>query len=340
MTPPAPKGVDPAAANAVLVSRAAPPPSRRSISVDDVLKTLALPFWGLMAWCTPERSWDAVCTIMARIRTRAGGGRSSLGKAIAAITPDGVGAASPATIAARLEAGRYEHYFQILRDYRPGGWRPPVEVVGREHIERARANGVGAVLWVGHFVFNGLAPKLALHQAGLKVAHLSRPEHGFSKTAYGVHVLNPIRARIEDRYLDGRILIKRGSETVAARQLKERVARGGIVSITAGAWEGRRIALAPIFGRQLPLATGAISLAISTGAPLLPLIVVRDEPSGIIRVVIEPPIDLPSKLEKDVAIAHAASEYARRLETWIRRYPGQWRGWRYVTSQGDAGKPS
>ena len=72
---------------------------------------------------------------------------------------------------------------------------------GREHLDEALGRGKGCVLWVAHFVFAPNIAKLALHDAGYKVSHLSRLDHGFSSTRFGIKWLNPVRSRFEDRLL-------------------------------------------------------------------------------------------------------------------------------------------
>ena len=139
--------------------------------------------------------------------------------------------------------------------------------------------------------------------------------------------MNRIRVRAELAHLAGRIEIDRAkpmSATLAAqRTLKE----NGIVSVTAGAWEGQRLAAVRLLGGSLELAVGAPGLARLSGAVLLPVFTVR-VPSGDIRVVIEAPIPVAGEGEKDEVLTAAAQAFADRLEGWVRRFPEQWRDWK------------
>ncbi len=155
----------------------------------------------------------------------------------------------------------------------------------------ALKDGRGAVLWVAHFCFNALATKKAFHEAGYSVSHMSRPEHGFSKSRFGVSVLNPIRVRTELRYLRDRIIIDRSKPTRSVRDASKRLAQNEIISVTAGAWEGARVAVVDVGGCALDLATGAPGLALMTGAALLPVITIRDDASGEIHVIVKERID-------------------------------------------------
>src|SRR5690606_20284774 len=67
------------------------------------------------------------------------------------------------------------------------------------------------------------------------------------------------------------------AEHLALRQAHRLLSNGEIVSFTAGAWEGRTIAVVPLGRGLMPLATGPAVLAHMTGAALLPVFIVRDE---------------------------------------------------------------
>ena len=125
--------------------------------------------------------------------------------------------------------------------------------------------GRGAILWASHFVFGGTLIKMALAENGYALSHLSRPEHGFSKTGFGIRVLNPIRCRPEDRLLKERIVIDREDMAKTARQVNRVLEDNGILSITVGAWEGRSLADVPFLGHRLKIATGALNLGYKTG---------------------------------------------------------------------------
>jgi lauroyl/myristoyl acyltransferase len=188
--------------------------------------------------------------------------------------------------------------------------------------------GNGVVLWVAHFGFNGLATKVALARAGFGVFHLSRPEHGFSKSQFGVRFLNPIRVHAELPHLAGRIVIDRANSNQAKSAAESVLKSNGIVSITAGAWEGRRIAIANLLGGTLELATGAPGLAISSGAVLLPVFTVRDEETGTIRVIVDQPIVQSKEVDKLEQIDRMTQEFVDRLRPYIIDYPEQWRDWK------------
>jgi len=279
------------------------------------------------AWLLPEDSWPALCRTLARapgLTDRSLLARTAASLQAALGEPDPLRAGA---LARNLQAAVYELRMQNLRAWRPGGWNPAIALEGEEHLLSALANGRGAILWVAHFAFNSNVTKIALHRRGHRVSHLSRPEHGFSKTRFGIAALNPVRCAPEDRYLEQRIVFDRHSPSSAMRRMVKALGDGRIVSITAGAWEGSELAEGMLCGGRLSIAIGASRLALRTGAALLPVFSVRDSEVGF-RTVIEPLIALPACRTPAETHGAAVAEFLRRHEPWVRRFPDQWRGWK------------
>jgi len=300
---------------------------RNSISAADVKLTALLPLLFAMSWLVPERQWRRLSGWFAGRREGAREDSVARGVRLSGLGPElGIHGSQ---ISHMLNSHRLLSYLQYLRDYRPGGWRCPAVIEGMDRLLAARSESHGVILWVAHFVYNGLPLKKALSDAGVRVFHMSRPEHGFSTTAYGVAVLNPLRSRIEERYLARRIMIKRGAEHVALREAHRLIGEGNVVSITAGHWEGRQVARIPVGAAALPVSTGAPSLAHATRAPLLPVFISLAT-DGRFRLRIGDALTCDPALPRSVAVAAAMAEFSRQLSGEIGRSPDQWRGWKYL----------
>jgi lauroyl/myristoyl acyltransferase len=87
--------------------------------------------------------------------------------------------------------------------------------------------------------------------------------------------------------------------------------------------------------RQLPLTflgiakrfpTGAVTLAKTTGAAILPTFCLRG-PHRTSRVVIEPPIHVRRDLERESDVEDVLLRCVRRLEHYARRYPSLYLNW-------------
>ena len=299
---------------------------RPLFSVSDARFLAELPWLWFVAWVLPERTWNRSGQLLERLKARLGWFNPT---PVAAMMARLLGCGSRSgDLSIQWAAKRTECHLQVLHVLRPGTMaKPAVELVGIEHLRTALAQGHGCLLWVAHFCFNSLAVKIALAQAGQNLWHVSRPEHGFSKTRFGIAVLNPLRVAAERRYLAGRILIDRanpGGAVVTARRILE---GGGVVSFTAGAWEGARPVEVELLGARLPLSTGAAGLSLQTGVPLLPVFATRDEGRAV-RVEIGAPICIPSDGTRDEKTIAMAQEFADRTAPHIRRCPTEWRGWR------------
>jgi len=303
---------------------------RRDWSGSDFATILGLAALLLPAWILPEATWRWLWRGLARLPLLTNGRAArETGKIIATALGD-IDRRKGQGIARDLKACVYEMRMQDLRSWRPrwlgGGWRPRIQLEGEAHLQAALAGGRGAVLWLAPFVFNSGPTKIALHERGYRVFHLSSPHHGYSETRFGITRLNPIRSGWEDRYIVERVIYDRAAPATAMRRLMRAVKGGQIVTIVAASTEGSEVIKAPVFDGLLPVAVGAPRLASLTGAPLLPVFTVRDPSLGH-RVVIEPPIELPDGLAGDERMVAATSAFLRRSEAWVRRYPEQWRAW-------------
>ena len=309
-----------------LVQKLRKPGARPAWAGSDLETILTLVLLLPPAWILPERWWAPLWRAGVHLPFLAG--RRAIrrtAKSIEAALGD-VSTDRARAIARGIKAAVYEIRCQDLRAWRPGGWTPKISLEGEAHLTAALKGGKGAVLWVSPTVFNSLPTKIALHAKGYKVSHLSSPVHGYSETRFGVAKLNRVRCIPEDRYLTQRIVFDAQAPTTAMRRMMRVLKAGEVVSIVAANTEGLEMFQGPIFGGKLRVAVGAPRLAALTGAPLLPTFVFRDPALGF-RIAIEAPIPLDPQQPVDERTVVAATEYLRRSEIWVRRYPEQWRAW-------------
>jgi lauroyl/myristoyl acyltransferase len=230
-----------------------------------------------------------------------------------------------ATVFHQWQNRSLEMAMQVLALHRPGReWKPVVRLEGRENLAKALRGGAGAILWISDFVYRPLVVPLALRQAGFRgPVHLSRPEHGFSVTPFGVRFLNPLWVAIENRFLTERVVIEKADGSAALKTLRDRLARNEIVSITV-AETGRRTLDTKFLQGTLRLATGPFHLARTSGAPLLPVFAVRNG-RGVYEVSIGEALTVDD--DADPPYTSAMRSYAAALEPFVREYPDQWNGW-------------
>jgi hypothetical protein len=301
-------------------------------TLEDAKLAAALPLLWLLAVSFPERRWRTICYRLEAIRASVG--LSDLGlveDAAARVAGDSKMPFDRRTFALEVAAGATEHHLQVLVSRSRGGWKAVPRLEGVAHLDAALAAGRGAVLWVAHFCFNALATKKALRAAGYPVWHLSRPEHGFSKSMVGIALFNGIRTGAERPHLAGRIVFERDRPGAAAVAAMRVLKHNGVLTITAGDWEGQRIAAIDLCGGTFELAVGAPRLARLSGAALLPVFTVRGPDQDTIRVVIEPALAVPPDGQGDDALQFAAQGFGRSLERYVMRYPTEWRDWKKLS---------
>jgi hypothetical protein len=148
------------------------------------------------------------------------------------------------------------------------------------------------------------------------VHHLSSAGHGFSSTRLGLAVLNPIRTRIEDRYIAERITIPLDGAVAGAKQALSRCLEANaavpIVLVPRGA---RRCIEFPFHGGWLRMALGAANFALRTGAALLPVFSVRTGSRFVttIEAALLPSLDL----DREEAIRALGRAMANRVAEWV-----------------------
>jgi hypothetical protein len=302
------------------------PAKLRSFNATDLAALTGLPVLTALAWATAESSWPFVGNAMAPLAAPFSIGSDKLAECVATLLALRDGAVGGARILRNVLSHQVEETLQLLACHRPGGWRPTVELHGVDHLLKALAGGCGAVLWVGNSAFASLTVKIALHDAGFRLHHLSHPRHGFSTSRFGMRWLNPLRTQIERKYLGSRaVLPLNGNAGPVLARLIDRLRDGNVVSITEGGTSLRPLTV-PFLNGSLRLAPGAPGIARRSGAAMLPAFATRAATSRHI-VTIGPPLAFPRGPSKDHFLEGAARSFAERLETNVREHPGAWFGW-------------
>lgn len=107
------------------------------------------------------------------------------------------------------------------------------------------------------------------------------------------------------------------------RDLEAVIARNGAVALLCDRdLKGRGVPVR-FFGEMTTLPAGPVTLALKTGAPLLP-VAAYFEPDGGHRVVVRPPIPLPSGGDRAADLVQGTQLLAGALEELITDAPAQW----------------
>ena len=160
------------------------------------------------------------------------------------------------------------------------------------------------------------------------VHQLSRPQHGFSTTPFGIRHFNPLWQGSEDRYLRDRILIDAQNPAPAMRRLLRVLKSNGIVSITVTA-QASKTAELPFLGGRIVMPLGPARLSLLSGAPLLPVFTV-ERAAGAFDVKIGPRLEAGDHRDPAAAAEALLSEYLVALAPHIEARPASWQGWWYM----------
>ena len=218
----------------------------------------------------------------------------------------------------RREIGRqsYVHFAWNLIDHaRSEGWsaddvRARIRIDGTENVRAALAQGRGAVLLVPH-LGNFELGAMAFPLEGLRVAWVARP------------MRNPLIWR----HVSGQRM-RTGAELIYQRDAVPQIVRllrdGGAVGILNDHYtRSTRVAYVPFFGVRCATTTGVATLALRTGAQVLPAFMLRDAPDHH-TAKIGPPLELPREGDIKENIEAATAVFNRAYEDMIRQAPEQY----------------
>lgn len=294
------------------------------IAPGDFAIAVGIGFFSVTSRLAPRRAWRTLSRTIARmarpVRRKAA---RAFATGVRTLTGGRTLPLEPEDLHMELLARHIERSLEAaaLRGGRDG----TATLAGRTHLEAALAAGKGAILWDSHFAFASIRTKKAFHDAGFGVHHLSRPDHGYSGTRFGQKWLNPFLTSVEAGFLAERVVMDLANPGIALRRLIRCLSENRIASFTVRGHAENPV-IAPLFDGRIALGPGAPALAHRTGAALLPVFTVRLD-DGSTETTIEAPIAVDRDAPRDVALANAGAEFARRLEPWALRHADQWLGW-------------
>ncbi|MDL2329408.1 lysophospholipid acyltransferase family protein, partial [Desulfosarcina sp. OttesenSCG-928-A07] len=108
------------------------------------------------------------------------------------------------------------------------------------------------------------------------------------------------------------------------RKILDRLSQGELVGILLDQNVARREGVfAPFFNMPACTNTGMALLALKTGAPVVPMFLVREEKYQY-RTIILPPLPLVNTGNKNRDVEANTAIYNQAIEDMVRQYPDQW----------------
>ncbi|MEW6041413.1 MAG: lysophospholipid acyltransferase family protein [Elusimicrobiota bacterium] len=186
-----------------------------------------------------------------------------------------------------------------------------VELKGKENFEKARAEGKGVFFLASHFGnWELLGAALALNGIPLNVIAREVFIEGLDK------IINELRES------KGMKIIKRGgqdSPRAILRALKRNEAIALIIDQNTNYTPG---VFVNFFNRRAYTPSGLASLALRTGAPVLPITITRQ--GYFSRAEIGEPIELKHSGNIEADVRANTQLFTDIIESYVREYPEQW----------------
>jgi KDO2-lipid IV(A) lauroyltransferase len=186
---------------------------------------------------------------------------------------------------------------------------------GKEHLDAAFREGKGVVAISAHF---GSFPLMLLRcaQEGYKTNAIIRPARDEIIEKYFLSQrsklgLNTVYSHPRKQCVDTSIRVLRQNELLFI-PLDQNFGSGGGVFVD-------------FFGQKAATATGPVVFARRTGAPLLPMFIVR-QPDDTHKIIIEPPLQVEERATDQETLEHNTARITALIERYVRKYPQEW-GW-------------
>ena len=190
--------------------------------------------------------------------------------------------------------------------------RAEIPVSGLEHLTAALAKGKGVIALSAHLGnFFLLGTRIAAEGYPTYVL-INQPRSG---------KISELRVRHRARI--GQKTIHAQPRDEAFRELVRVLRRNELAIVIADEFRNGDGIPVPFFGRTVIARRGPATLALRTGAAVVPACLVRD-PAGELKLVIEPEVELSRTGNIKADVADNTLKITQWLEKTLRSYPDQW----------------
>lgn len=187
-----------------------------------------------------------------------------------------------------------------------------IPLLGREYLEAALAKGKGVIVLSAHLGnFFLIGTRLAVEDYPIYVL-VNPPQDGSFRD-----LLDDYRLKVGQKTIHAR------PRRQASRELVQVLRRNELAMVIADEYRSGSGIYVPFFGRTVLARRGPATLALRTGAALVPVYLIRDS-SGKLRLMIEPEIDLLRSGSIKADVTENTLRITRWLERVVRSYPDQW----------------
>jgi Kdo2-lipid IVA lauroyltransferase/acyltransferase len=190
--------------------------------------------------------------------------------------------------------------------------RAQVSIIGKEYLNTALEKGSGVVVLSAHLGnFFLLGTRLAVDGYPVFVL-VNQPSDG-----QFAELMDRYRLKVKQRTIHAR------PRRAALKQLNEILRRNEIAIVIADEYRRGNGIPVPLFGHTVLARRGPATLALRTGAAVVPACLVRQADDSL-QLVIEPELEFDRSGTTKAQVTENTVRLTRWLESTVRRYPDQW----------------
>ena len=194
----------------------------------------------------------------------------------------------------------------------PVAYLANIQVEGKEHLDSALAQGNGVVAVGAHLgPFTALGTRLGSLGFKVNVIINMRNFPKFWKK------INDVQRRYGEHPFPAK------PRSLSVRTGLDCLRRNEILYIISDQQQRRGGVAVPFFGRMAFSPPGAAIFSLKTGAPVLPVFVLRQGPLER-KVIIGKPIPMERTLNQKMDIVTLTAKITNAIEETVRQHPGQW----------------
>jgi Kdo2-lipid IVA lauroyltransferase/acyltransferase len=187
-----------------------------------------------------------------------------------------------------------------------------IQVHGIEHLDHALAAGKGVIAFSAHIGnFTLIGPKMSA--CGYAFNMLVKDPR-YTGVAEAFHIIQEGQG--------GKFIYVEPWEK-ALRQILASLRKNEVVCMLADEKKTKSDIFVDFFGYPAPTAPGPAVLSLRTGAPLLPVFIIRGD-DGHHHIHIGPLLEFVLNGDRTSDIHTIVASYTRIIEDFIKRYPDQW----------------
>jgi Kdo2-lipid IVA lauroyltransferase/acyltransferase len=200
--------------------------------------------------------------------------------------------------------------------------RSEIPIEGRENLDAALLKGQGVIVLgahLGNFFLTGT--RLAIENYPTHIL-VNQPRNGrFAR------FMDDYRLKVRQKTIHAR------PRREALRELGQVLRRNQLAVVIADEYRGSNGIHVPFFGRTVLARRGPATLALRTGAAVVPVYLVRDKRRSL-KMIVEPELELIRTDRDKAAIRENTLRITQWLERTVRAYPEQW-NWMNIHWQED-----